>query len=288
MTFVTAAIIGATGAVIGGGVAAYGANKAGERQADAATNAANVQAQSAREAQALKKQMFDQQMAGQEPFRQAGLTSQNRLMEYLGLGGNAGAAGYGKYGRDFGMSDFQSDPGYAFRLGEGQKALERSAAARGGLISGGALKAATRYGQDMGSQEYQNAFQRYQTNRSNQLQPLGNLMAMGQSAASNQGSAAGDYGSAGANLITGAGNAAAGGITGAGNAQAAGYMGMANTLAGGINTAASGYQNQQNFNNWLSSQPKTGYNYMYSDSGAVGPPSYAMQPSYGSMPGGVR
>jgi hypothetical protein len=274
--------------ILGGVIGGAGARSAANTQADAATNAANIQAQSAREAQALQKQMFDQQMAGQEPFRQAGITGQNRLMEYLGLGGNAGAAGYGKYGRDFGMSDFQSDPGYAFRLGEGQKALERSAAARGGLISGGALKAATRYGQDMGSQEYQNAFQRYQTNRSNQLQPLGNLMAMGQSAASNQGSAAGNYGNAGANLITGAGNAMAGGITGAGNAQAAGQMGMANTFAGALGTAASGYQNQTNFNNWMANQPKPGYNYMYSDSGAVGPPSYAMQPSYGSMPGGVR
>jgi len=245
-------------AVAGGVIGAYGANKAANTQAEAATNAANVQAQSAREAQALQKQMFEQQVAGQEPFRQAGLTGQNRLMEYLGLGGNAGAAGYGKYGRDFGMSDFQADPGYAFRLGEGQKALERSAAARGGLISGGALKAATRYGQDMGSQEYQNAFQRYQTNRSNQLQPLGNLMAMGQSAASNQGSAAGNYGNAGANLITGAGNAAAGGITGAGNAQAAGYMGMGNTLASGLTAAATGYQNQQNFNNYLNSRNQMG------------------------------
>ena len=252
MSAVATAIVG--GAFIGG----YGANKAAETQAGAARDAANIQAQSAREAQALQRQMFDIQREGQEPFRQAGLTGQNRLMEYLGLGGNAGAAGYGRYGRDFGMSDFQSDPGYAFRLAEGQKALERSAAARGGLISGGALKAATRYGQDMGSQEYQNAYNRYQTNRTNQLQPLGNLMASGMSAASNQGAAAGNYGSAGANLITGAGNAMAGGITGAGNAQAAGYMGMANTIGSGLGTAATGYQNQQNFNNWLNSQNQMG------------------------------
>ena len=251
MTFIVAS-------VIGGGIAAYGANRAANTQAEAATNAANIQAQSAREAQALQKQMYEQQVAGQEPFRQAGITGQNRLMEYLGLGGNAGAAGYGKYGRDFGMSDFQSDPGYAFRLGEGQKALERSAAARGGLISGGALKAATRYGQDMGSQEYQNAYNRYQTNRTNQLQPLGNLMSMGQSAASNQGAAAGQYGANAGNMITNAGNAMAGGITGAGNAQAAGYMGMGNTLAGAINTGVSGYQNQQNFTNWLNSQNQMG------------------------------
>jgi hypothetical protein len=157
-----------------------------------ASQAADTQAAAADRSAALQKEMFDLQRAGQEPYRQAGLTGQNRLMELLGLGGDTGAAGYGKYGRDFGMSDFQADPGYAFRLGEGQKALERSAAARGGLISGGALKAATRYGQDMGSQEYQNAFNRYQTSRANQLQPLGNLMASGQSAASNQGTAAGE------------------------------------------------------------------------------------------------
>ena len=244
--------------VAGGLIGAYGASRAADTQAGAARDAGNVQAQSAREAQALQRQMFDIQREGQEPFRQAGLTGQNRLMEYLGLGGNAGAEGYGKYGRDFGMSDFQADPGYAFRLGEGQKALERSAAARGGLISGGALKAATRYGQDMGSQEYQNAYNRYQTNRTNQLQPLGNLMSMGQSAASNQGAAAGQYGANAGNMIMGAGNAMAGGITGAGNAQAAGQMGMANTFAGALGTAASGYQNQQNFNNWMARQPNYG------------------------------
>ena len=249
---VTGLTVGAS--IIGGGIAASGSRSAANTQADAATNAANVQAQSAREAQALQKQMFDIQRGGQEPYRQTGLTGQNRLMELLGLGGNVGAAGYGKYGRDFSMADYQADPGYAFRLSEGQKALERSAAARGGLISGGALRAATRYGQDMGSQEYQNAYNRYQTSRTNQLQPLGNLMASGQSAAANVGSAAGQYGTNVGNLTTGAGNAMAGGITGAGNAQAAGQMGMANTLAGGLQTGVSSYLNQMNFNDFLKRQ----------------------------------
>jgi hypothetical protein len=138
------------------------------------------------------------------------------------------------------MADYQADPGYAFRLSEGQQALDRSAAARGGLISGGALKAATRYGQDMGSQEYQNAFNRYQTNRSNQLQPLGNLMASGQSAASNQGTAAGNYG-------TNAGQM----YMASGQANAAGQLGMGNTINNALGTAASSYQNQMNFNDFL-------------------------------------
>jgi len=238
MSFITAAMIGAGGALLGGVIASSGARSAASTQAEAANRAADLQ-----------KEMFDKQMAGQEPYRQAGLTGQNRLMELLGLGGNVSAAGYGKYGKDFSMADYQADPGYAFRLSEGQKALERSAAARGGLISGGALKAATRYGQDMGSQEYQNAFNRYQTSRTNQLQPLGNLMASGQSAASNQGSAAGQYGA-------NAGQA----YMAAGNAVGAGQLGAANTLAGGLQTAASSYQNQMNFNDFLrrSQTPQSG------------------------------
>lgn len=111
-----------------------------------------------------------------------------------GLSVDPNSPDYGKYARDFGAADFQTDPGYAFRLSEGQKALDRSAAARGGLISGGALKAATRFGQDMGSQEYQNAFNRYQTNRSNQLNPLQSLMGAGQSATNTLGAAGQQYG----------------------------------------------------------------------------------------------
>jgi len=70
------------------------------------------------------------------------------------------------------MADFQADPGYAFRMTEGLKALDRQAAARGGLISGAALKASQGYGQDLASQEYMNAFNRFQTNRTNLLNPL--------------------------------------------------------------------------------------------------------------------
>jgi hypothetical protein len=319
-----AAILG--GSVIGGGLSALGASGAAETQAGAA-----------RDASALQKQMFDRQMAGQEPYRQAGLAGQNRLMELLGLrmpaqaggggapymrsdaelrnalagqftseGSPAGYAGgvggggreggdgvyveatpgvideaglsramaaarqgdqnamnnyqtpqsadFGRYARDFGMSDFQQDPGYAFRLSEGQKLLDRSAAARGGLISGGALRAATRYGQDMGSQEYQNAFNRYQTNRSNQLQPLGNLMASGQSAASNQGSAAGQYGTNAGNLMMQGGQA-----------MAAGQLGVGNTLNNALGTMASSYQNQQNFTDYLN---------RFGNQSPVGQPSY--------------
>jgi hypothetical protein len=186
------------GAVASIGVGLYTASE----NRSAASRASDAATQANERAMAFEREMFDKQMELNKPYREAGITGQNRLMELLGLGGNTGAAGYGKYGRDFSMADYQADPGYAFRLSEGQKALERSAAARGGLISGGALRAAARYGQDMGSQEYGAAYNRYQTNRTNQLQPLGNIATMGANVSTNNATAAGDYGSRGGKLLS--------------------------------------------------------------------------------------
>lgn len=181
---------------IGGNL--YGASQ----NREAASRASDKATQANERAQMFEQQMFDQQKALTAPYREGGATAQNRLMELLGIGGNAGSAGYGKYAQDFGMSDFVTDPGYLFRLTEGQKAIDRSAAARGGTQSGAALKAATRYGQEAGSQEYGNAYNRYQTNRTNQLQPLGNIATMGANAATNSATAAGNYGTSGSRLMS--------------------------------------------------------------------------------------
>ena len=97
----------------------------------AAQSAADTQAQSAREARDLAKQIYEKQVSLQEPFRTAGITAQNQLLTLLGLPGGTQGAEYGKYARPFGMQDFQADPGYAFRLSEGMKTLERGAASRG-------------------------------------------------------------------------------------------------------------------------------------------------------------
>ena len=243
MGIAAAAAIGAVASVGGGLLASSGAK-----------SAANTQAQAARDAQAAQERMFEKQIALQEPFRQGGLTAQNQLMTLLGLSADPNATDFGKYARDFGMQDYQADPGYAFRLAEGQKAIDRSAAARGGLQSGSALKAAARFGQDLGSQEYQNAFNRYQVNRSNQLNPLQSLMGAGQSAANTLTSAAGQQGQ----------NQAAN-IYNAGQARASGYVGSANALSGalqGIGQMASQYplyQAQTNYLNNLGGYGGGGY-----------------------------
>ncbi len=168
----------------------------------AASQAADAATQANERSMAFQREMFDKQLGLTAPYREAGTTAQNRLMELLGIGGSAGGADYGKYGRDFSMSDFVTDPGYNFRLTEGQQAIDRSAAARGGTQSGAALKAAARYGQQAGSQEYGNAYERYQTNRTNQLAPLGSIATMGANAATNSATAAGDYGARGGRLLS--------------------------------------------------------------------------------------
>jgi hypothetical protein len=143
----------------------------------------------------------------------------------------------------FGMEQFQQDPGYGFRLKEGLRALESSAAARGGLLSGNQMRGVTRFGQELGSQEYTNAFNRYQAERAARLNPLQSLAGMGQTTATTLANQAGQYGQ---NLAQGAATM--------GNIRASGYMGQANALTGALGQGLNYYQNQQMMNRFFPQQ----------------------------------
>ena len=212
------------------------------KQAGATRYAADIGARSQAEAIAAQKEARDQQIALQEPYRQAGLTGQNRLMELLGLGDNTGSARFGQYARDFGMQDFQQDPGYTFRLKEGLDQIGSQARAQGGAGGGRTMMGIQKYAQGLASQEYGNAFNRYQTNRQNQLAPLGSLMTSGQSAASGQAGAQGQYGTNAANLMM------TGGANQANAALMQGNIGAQqfNTLGRGLNQAQSMYGDKIN------------------------------------------
>jgi hypothetical protein len=225
----------------------------------ASRSAAASQQQAAQQASDVQRQIFERQVELQAPFREAGLAGQNRLLEYLGLGGSKTAPGYGKYATaEFTPAMFQADPGYAFRMSEGMKALERSAAARGGLLSGAALRGIQRYGQDLASQEYMNAFNRFQAQRAGTLNPLQSLAGTAQTSANVLGTQAGTLGqSLGANII------------GAGNAQAAGQIGAANAIASGLGQGLNFYQNQQLLNRLLPAQRGGGFGYMGGSEGSL-------------------
>lgn len=139
-----------------------------------ASNASSDALDKAVEAQNAANQ---QAIALQQPYMNAGTSAINSLATGLAPGG--------QYATPFSQTNWQQDPGYAFRLSEGLKALDRSAASRGMLLSGAQIKGAQRYGQDMASQEYQNAFNRFYTERQNMLDPQFRLAGMGQTAAAN-------------------------------------------------------------------------------------------------------
>lgn len=242
-----AAILGA--AALGTGGSIYGASQASRAQSRAARDAAAATAAAAQQSTDAQERMFGKQVELQEPFRQAGLTAQNQMLTLLGLeGGDPNDPNFGKYSRDFTMADYQADPGYGFRMSEGMKALERSAAARGGLLSGSTLKGIERFGQGLASEEYLNAFNRYQTNRANQLNPLQSLYGSGQTSANTLTSAAGQTGAGLANTYMGMGAGQAAALQAGGAARASGYTGMANALTSGLSTGANLYMQYPLYN----------------------------------------
>lgn len=239
------AIIGS--AVLGAGAGLYGSSKASSAQQAAAAESAAAQRYAADQSIAAQKEMYQQGRADLAPYREGGTTAQNQLMQMLGIGGDTTAANYGRYAKDFGMSDFTTDPGYQFRLEQGMKALNASAAAKGMGMSGANIKGATEYGQNLGSQEYQNAFNRYQTNRTAQLAPLQGLYAGGQAAAAGSAAQAGALGSNLGQTYTGLGQGLGQAAVAGGNAQASGYINQSNAVNNALSQGMSSYT----MNNYL-------------------------------------
>ena len=235
MTWVATAVIGSTA------VGLYSANRAAKTQSNAANQAADV-----------SQTQYDQTREDQAPYRVAGVNALNQMQKTAG--NVPGAFLYDNKNMpgafSFNNAAMFSDPGYAFRLSEGQKALDRQAAARGGFISGGALKAAARYGQSMGSEEYKNAYDRALTsynsdvNRENQAYGRAltgyntgvaseNQLYNRQAAMAGIGQTATNFtNAAGATNATNVGNS----LTSGAAASAAGTVGASNALTGGLNT----------------------------------------------------
>lgn len=199
------------GAVVGGLIASNGAKSAASTQAASADRAADLQ-----------WQQYQQTREDQAPWRAAGEASLSQLTGGLNPGG--------EFNRSFSMADYQADPGYQFRLSEGEKGIERAAAARGSRYSGATLKALARFNSDQASQEYNNSFNRYQTDLGNRFGRLASVAGLGQTA-TNQVSAAGQ------SAATNMGQA----IQDAGTARASGYVGSSNAINGALGQISNYY-----------------------------------------------
>ena len=230
----TSAIERLGGAGISSLASMYGARKLGQASMDAANRVAAAN-QSATQ---LQSQMYQDQVARQQPFYQAGL---NALPSYT-----KGVMPGGDLVRPFAATDFQADPGYGFRISEGLKALDRSAASRGNLLSGATLKGAQRFGQDIASNEYNNAYNRYVGNQATQRNALAGLTGFAPTAAQQIGNAGSNYatnaGNLGINTATTYGNAD---MTGAAARQSA-YMGAGGAFANALSpNPLNAYLNKQ-------------------------------------------
>jgi len=190
----------------------------------AMNNAANTQADASRDASAAQLQMYNQQREDYTPWREAGM-------------GALGGLQNEDFQKDFTMADYQQDPGYQFRLSEGQKAIERSAAARGGLNSGATMKALTRYGQDFASNEYQNAYNRFNADRDRRFNRLASIAGVGQTAT-------GATAAAGQNYANNVSN----NVMGAANTNAALQIGQANNMNNMIGNLGNAYMSYQMMN----------------------------------------
>ncbi|HBM1866030.1 DNA transfer protein p32 [Acinetobacter nosocomialis] len=204
-----------------------GAITGSNKQAKAAQEASNQQYEATKYATDQQKQMFDEVRKDQQPYMQAGYDALKQLMG--GMGQN------GQFMQAYNGQDTYNDPSYKFRLNQGLDAVQGGAAAQGGLLSGATQKALNDYAQNFASQEYQNAYNRYNADQTNQYNRLSNLVGLGQSAAAGVGNAGMQTGQAIANNTMAGANAQAAGTIAAGNKTANNF----NNLLG-IGTAVAG------------------------------------------------
>ncbi len=111
-----------------------------------------------------QQQGIQQAQQAYSPFLQSGQAAQSQLGSMLGLGGES---------EEEVMQRLQATPGYKFQLGQGQQALERSQAARGGLMSGRAIQEAQRLGQGLASQTYNDYLRQLQQQAATGLSAAG-------------------------------------------------------------------------------------------------------------------
>lgn len=204
-----------------------GAITGSNSQAKAAKSAANQQYQASKEATQVQKDMYDQTRKDLMPYAQAGGTALSQLMG--GMGPN------GQFMQEYSGQDIYDDPSYQFRLQQGQDSIQSGAAAQGGLLSGATQKALLNYGQDAASQEYGNAYNRFNADQTNQYNRLSNLVGLGQNAAAQQGNAGMQTAQAVANNTMAGANAQAAGTIAAGNRTANNFsslLGAAGTIGG--------------------------------------------------------
>ncbi len=177
-------------------------------QSKAADKASKAQVQAQRDLINFTKGESAKTEARLQPYTNIGLKAINPLLDASGINGAVG--------NKRALSMFQTSPGYSFQMGQGVQALDRSAAARGGLYGGQQAKALTQYGQGLANQEFGNFYNR-----------LTGLTQLGQNSAAQVGAQLAPLQQSTMQGISNIGDARAAGYIGQGNAQASGFSQLA-------------------------------------------------------------
>lgn len=172
-----AAIIGS--AVIGAGASIMGAKAA----AKGVEKGAKATVQANRDTIRSQEKLFEQTRADAAPWREAGMEALKQIQTGIADGSF-----------DPSKFVFEKDPGYDFRMAEGEKAIARSAAAGGNVFSGAAGKALQRFGQDYASNEYDRAYARAAGAKATNFNTLSSVAGTGQVANQNIAAARSDMG----------------------------------------------------------------------------------------------
>lgn len=113
-----------------------------------------------------------------DPYMQSGKQANTMLQNQLSSG---------QLGGSFNPGNLTEDPGYKFRLEQGEQALGRKQSAGGSYYSGAALKEAQRFGQGLADQTYNDAYNRWLQQQQNTYNMLSGQQNQGQTAATNYG-----------------------------------------------------------------------------------------------------
>lgn len=143
---------------------------------------------------------------------------------------------------------FETDPSYQWRLAQGQKNLQASAAARGGLLTGQGLKDINDYAQGAASTEFAAANDRYNTNQSNLYNRLEGIAGIGQQSTADSNAAGTSAGQTIGNTTMSGVNSSNNYLTGGAAAQAASDIGQGNAWSSAINSASGNYLTMQYLN----------------------------------------
>jgi len=229
---------------------------------DAASTAAEASGRASDASVGEQRRQYDINRTDQAPYLAAGTESVNELAAGLRLGGRFASATPFNF-----QYDQSTDPGYGFRFSEGMKALDRSAASRGGLLSGATLRGATRFGQDLAAGSRQNAFNEYLTGFNANTGERNQLYNRYAGVAGTGQQATNQIGAQGANMASNIGNAYMSSAANTGNAamSAAGirnsaYGGAANVLGRlygnyGQNPTSTAPSTDPYSSDWISNYP---------------------------------